>query len=141
MIVAIGSDHGGYNAKQEIIKNIFLNEKRSYMDFGTRTDDSCDYPDFAKEVCDDVAAGKSHLGILICGTGIGMSMVANRNPLIRAGLCKDVETAKLTRQHNNANVLCLGARVTDINDMIDIVQAFLSTEFEAGRHQIRIDKF
>jgi ribose 5-phosphate isomerase B len=141
MIVAIGSDHGGYNAKQEIIKNIFLNEKRSYMDFGTRTDDSCDYPDFAKAVCDDVAAGKSHLGILICGTGIGMSMVANRNPLIRAGLCKDVETAKLTRQHNNANVLCLGARVTDINDMIDIVQAFLSTEFEAGRHQIRIDKF
>ena len=141
MIVAIGSDHGGYNAKQEIIKNIFLNEKRSYMDFGTRTDDSCDYPDFAKEVCDDVAAGKSHLGILICGTGIGMSMVANRNPLIRAGLFKDVETAKLTRQHNNANVLCLGARVTDINDMIDIVQAFLSTEFEAGRHQIRIDKF
>ncbi len=141
MIVAIGSDHGGYNAKQEIIKNIFLNEKRSYIDFGTRTDDSCDYPDFAKAVCDDVAAGKSHLGILICGTGIGMSMVANRNPLIRAGLCKDVETAKLTRQHNNANVLCLGARVTDINDMIDIVQAFLSTEFEAGRHQIRIDKF
>ena len=141
MIVAIGSDHGGYNAKQEIIKNIFLNEKRSYMDFGTRTDDSCDYPDFAKAVCDDVAAGKSHLGILICGTGIGVSMVANRNPLIRAGLCKDVETAKLTRQHNNANVLCLGARVTDINDMIDIVQAFLSTEFEAGRHQIRIDKF
>ena len=141
MIVAIGSDHGGYNAKQEIIKNIFLNEKRSYMDFGTRTDDSCDYPDFAKAVCDDVAAGKSHLGILICGTGIGMSMVANRNPLIRAGLCKDVETAKLTRQHNNANVLCLGARVTDINDMIDIVQAFLSTEFEAGRHQIRSDKF
>jgi ribose 5-phosphate isomerase B len=70
-----------------------------------------------------------------------MSMVANRNPLIRASLCKDVETAKLTRQHNNANVLCLGARVTDINDMIDIVQAFLSTEFEAGRHQIRIDKF
>ncbi len=141
MIIALGSDHGGYEAKQEIIKNIFINEKRSYMDFGTRTENSCDYPDFARAVCDDIAAGKSHMGILICGTGIGMSMVANRNPLIRAGLCKDVETARLTRQHNDANVLCLGARVTDINDMIDIVQAFLSTEFEGGRHEKRIEKF
>lgn len=80
------------------------------------------------------------MGILICGTGIGMSMVANRNPLIRAGLCKDVETARLTRQHNNANVLCLGARVTDPFWIINIVDAFLNTEFEGGRHQGRIDK-
>ena len=141
MIIAIGSDHGGYEAKQELIKWITENRVASFMDFGTYSTDSCDYPDFAEGVCADIASGQSNFGILICGTGIGMSMVANRNPLIRAGLCKDVETAKLTRQHNNANVLCLGARVTDINDMIDIVQAFLSTEFEAGRHQIRIDKF
>ena len=141
MIVAIGSDHGGYNAKQEIIKNIFLNEKRSYMDFGTRTDDSCDYPDFAEGVCADIASGQSNCGILICGTGIGMSMAANRNPKIRAGLCKDVETAKLTRQHNDANVLCLGARVTTNKDIIEIVKAFLVTEFEGGRHEKRIKKF
>lgn len=140
MIIALGSDHGGFHTKQEIIKWIKEEKIASHMDFGTHSNESCDYPDFAKSVCDDVAAGKSHMGILICGTGIGMSMVANRNPLIRAGLCKDVETAKLTRQHNNANVLCLGARVTDPFWIINIVDAFLNTEFEGGRHQGRIDK-
>lgn len=141
MIIAIGSDHGGYQAKKEIIQHIIDTGLCSWMDFGTRNEDSCDYPDFAQAVCADVENGNSDYGILICGTGIGMSMSANRNPAIRAGLCKDVETAKLTRQHNNANVLCLGARVTEINDIIEIVDAFLKTEFEGGRHQNRIDKF
>ena len=141
MIIAIGSDHGGYQAKKEIIQHIIDTGLCSWMDFGTRNEDSCDYPDFAQAVCADVENGNSDYGILICGTGIGMSMSANRNPAIRAGLCKDVEPAKLTRQHNNANVLCLGARVTEINDIIEIVDAFLKTEFEGGRHQNRIDKF
>lgn len=140
MIIALGSDHGGFEAKRKIIEWIKKEKIASHLDFGTHNDESCDYPDFAKAVVDDVAWGSSHVGILVCGTGIGMSIKANRNPLIRAGLCKDVETAKLTRQHNNANVLCLGARVTDPDLIIDIVDAFLNTEFEGGRHQGRIDK-
>tara|TARA_B100000900_G_scaffold243601_1_gene207115 strand:- start:25 stop:456 length:432 start_codon:yes stop_codon:yes gene_type:complete len=140
MIIAIASDHGGFEAKREIVR--WITEKRisSFMDFGTHSGESCDYPDFAKSVCEDVALKQSHFGILVCGTGIGMSIAANRNPLIRAGLCKDVETAKLTRQHNNANVLCLGARVTPINEIIDICEAFINTEFEGGRHSKRIEK-
>ena len=141
MIIAIGSDHGGYEAKQELIKWITENRVASFMDFGTYSTDSCDYPDFAEGVCADIASGQSNCGILICGTGIGMSMAANRNPKIRAGLCKDVETAKLTRQHNDANVLCLGARVTTNKDIIEIVKAFLVTEFEGGRQEKRIKKF
>ena len=92
-------------------------------------------------VCDLVENTTADLGILVCGTGIGMSMAANRRPKIRAGLCKDVETAKLTRQHNNANVLCLGARVTDKHSIEPIVQAFISTDFEGGRHEKRLKKF
>tara|TARA_B110000908_G_scaffold169384_1_gene226423 strand:+ start:44 stop:469 length:426 start_codon:yes stop_codon:yes gene_type:complete len=140
MIIAIGSDHGGYQAKKEIIQHIKQSGLCSWMDFGTRNEHSCDYPDFAQAVCADVAEGRADLGILICGTGIGMSMAANRNPAIRAGLCKDVETAQLSRQHNNANVLCLGARVTGMSDILNIVNEFVRTEFEGGRHQKRIDK-
>lgn len=140
MIIALGSDHGGFEAKASIVKWITTNGIASFMDFGTYSEESCDYPDIAKPVCEDVAEGRSDIGILICGTGIGMSMTANRNPAIRAGLCKDVETATLTRQHNNANVLCLGARVTSTEDMIEIVKAFLNTEFEGGRHIQRLEK-
>ena len=140
MKIAIASDHGGYNYKEFL--NAYLKALgHATQDHGCDSDASVDYPDYAQLVCDDVAQGTADYGILICGTGIGMSMAANRNPKIRAGLCKDVETAQLTRQHNNANVLCLGARVTDINDIESIVDAFLDTEFEGGRHQKRIQKF
>jgi len=141
MIITLGSDHGGYQAKQSI-KN-WLKEQgiTSVKDYGTKSTESCDYPDFAGLVCEDVASGLSDYGILICGTGIGMSMAANRNPKIRAGLCNSVETAELTRQHNNANVLCLGARVTPIDDILTIVKTFLETKFEGGRHEKRIKKF
>ena len=141
MKIALGSDHGGYEAKAQVVKWITNNRIASFLDFGTHFNESCDYPDFAKTVCEDVATGRSDFGILICGTGIGMSITANRNPAIRAGLCKDVETATLTRQHNNANVLCLGARVTDHAWITNIVDAFLTTEFEGGRHLQRIGKF
>lgn len=140
MIIAIGCDHGGFEAKLEIVRWITEQKISSFMDFGTHSKESCDYPDFAKSVCEDVASKQSHFGILICGTGIGMSIAANRNPLIRAGLCKDVETAKLTRQHNNANILCLGARVTPMDQIVDICEAFINTEFEGGRHENRIEK-
>ena len=129
MIVTIASDHGGYKTK-EAISEWLLDQGHNVRDWGTDSEESCDYPDFANDVCELVADGGANFGILICGTGIGMSMAANRNPKIRAGLCKDTETAMLTRAHNNANVLCLGARVS----------AFLYTEFEGGRHQKRIEK-
>ena len=140
MKIAIASDHGGLQAKQEIILAL---HKLGHIirDFGTDSEESCDYPDFAKLVCELVASNGCAFGILICGTGIGMSMAANRNPKIRAGLCKDIQTAELTRQHNNANVLCLGARVTDLGNMIEIAKTFIATAFEGGRHQNRIDKF
>ena len=139
MKIAIASDHGGYHYKEAI--NAYLKALgHTTQDHGCDSDASVDYPDYAQSVCNDVAEQTSDYGILICGTGIGMSMAANRNPKIRAGLCKDVETAKLTRQHNDANVLCLGARVTDINSIESIVDAFLETEFEGGRHEKRIKK-
>ncbi len=140
MKIALGSDHGGYEAKAQVVKWITNNRIASFLDFGTHFNESCDYPDFAKTVCEDVATGRSDFGILICGTGIGMSITANRNPAIRAGLCKDVETATLTRQHNNANVLCLGARVTSTEDIIEITKTFLNTDFEGGRHTKRLEK-
>ena len=140
MIVTIASDHGGYRTK-ESISEWLLEQGHVVRDWGCDSEDSCDYPDFAKGVCELVADGGADFGILVCGTGIGMSMTANRNPKIRAGLCKDIETAQLTRAHNNANVLCLGARVTDSDFIEAIVDTFLSTEFEGGRHEKRIKKF
>jgi len=139
MIITIASDHGGYMAKKSI-KQWLYDQGHHVRDWGTKNEHSCDYPDYAKGVCELVAEAGADFGILVCGTGIGMSMTANRNPKIRAGLCKDVQTAELTRQHNNANVLCLGARVTDPTLINSIVQAFIHTEFEGGRHQKRIDK-
>ena len=139
MIVGIASDHGGYTLKEQISE--YLTRKdHTVKDFGAYSISSCDYPDYANLVCDAVEHNEVKYGILICGTGIGMSMVANRNPAIRAGLCKDTQTAMLTRQHNNANVLCLGARVTDHAWITNIVDTFLTTEFEGGRHQKRLEK-
>ena len=139
MIISLASDHGGYITKEAISKHL-TKQGHVIKDVGCFEEYSCDYPDYGKRACDMVAEGTADYGILVCGTGIGMSMVANRNPKIRAGLCKDTQTAMLTRQHNDANVLCLGARVTDPNWIYEIVKTFLTTEFEGGRHEKRIEK-
>ena len=139
MKIAIASDHGGYQIKH-MINEYLKSQQHSVADYGTHSDTSCDYPDFAIHVCAEVQHKTSELGILICGTGIGMCMIANRNPYIRAGLCKDPETATLTRQHNDANVLVLGGRTTSLNSAKKIIDAFITTEFEKGRHIQRLKK-
>ncbi len=140
MKVAIGSDHGGYGLKQEIAK---LLEKLGYTfkDYGNYDASSCDYNDIAKVVAKDVAEGKADRGILICGTGIGMSIQANKVKGIRAALVHDCFTAEMTRLHNDSNVLAMGGRVIGIDLALQIVKIWLETPFsEADRHQRRIDK-
>ena len=110
------------------------------MDLGTNSADSVDYPDYAKKVCEEIQKGNSDLGILICGTGIGMSLAANKFEGIRAACVSDVYSAKMSRNHNNANVLCIGARVIGDEVCKLIIKTFLENEFEAGRHQRRVDK-
>ena len=140
MHITIASDHAGFNLKQLIIPYLFsLNY--TVKDMGPENGvDSCDYPDFTQRVCDLVLASGG-LGILICGTGIGMSMAANRVPGIRAALCTSEFQARFSRKHNNANVLCLGGRVTGDALAKEIVAEFLAGEFEGGRHLARIQKF
>ena len=135
--IHIASDHAGVALKEQIISALH-DMGHETCDHGTQTTQSCDYPVFAHALCDAVAAEKG-TGILICGTGIGMSMAANRHPDIRAALCTTELHAMFSRQHNNANVLCLGARMTGDILAMAIVRTFLSTEFEGGRHQRRID--
>lgn len=138
-MIAIGCDHGGINLK-EIIKK-FLDEKGlEYEDFGTYSTDSCDYPDYAKAVCEGVLSGKCEKGILICGTGIGMSIAANKIDGIRAAHVTDTYSARMTKEHNNANVICLGERITGCDLALEIVNAYLNAEFQGGRHQNRVDK-
>lgn len=139
MKIAIGSDHGGYDLKEEI--KSYLSEKGfEAKDFGTDNRDSCDYPDYAIEVSEAVARGEFDRGILICGTGIGISISANKVPGIRCALVGDCFSAKATRQHNDSNVLALGGRVLGTGLALEIVDIWLSTEFEGGRHQNRINK-
>ncbi len=138
-MIAIGSDHGGYALKQEIMAHLKENGI-DYKDYGTMTTDSCDYPDYAETVCAAVNAGEARYGILICGTGIGISMAANKIHGIRAALCGDYFSAKYTRKHNDANVLCLGGRTIGAGLALELVDVFLSTAFEGGRHQTRVDK-
>lgn len=140
MKISIGSDHAGYVLKDFIV-DYLKQKKHTITDFGCNSSESVDYPDYAHKVCVDFIMKKCDYGILICGTGIGMSMAANKAAGIRAALCKDVYSAEMTRKHNNANILCLGARNTDPYIIIDIIDTFLNTEFEAGRHQIRVRKF
>lgn len=136
--VAIGSDHGGFRYKGIIIEH--LNSLGiECTDMGTFTSESCDYPVIAKKVALSVASGDYDRGILICGTGIGMSICANKVKGIRAALCSDTFSAHATREHNNSNILCLGERVIGQSLAIDIVDIWLKTEFEGGRHQRRID--
>lgn len=137
--IAIGADHAGYHAKETVKK--FL-EQAGYAvdDAGTWSEESVDYPDFARAVAERVACGKDHLGILACGTGIGVAITANKIPGIRAAMAHDAMTARLAREHNDANVLTLGGRVVDDAAAIEIVREFLKAQFAGGRHQRRLDK-
>lgn len=138
-MIAIGADHGGFELKEHIKKH--LDELGlEYKDYGTYSEESVDYPDCAKPVCEAVMDRTADKGILICGTGIGISIAANKHKGIRAALCGDVYSAKMTKVHNNANVLCLGGRVTGRELAFMIVDAWLNAEYEGGRHQARIDK-
>lgn len=136
--IAIGSDHGGFEYKEQILKHLRDNGFEC-IDVGTFSSESCDYPVIARKVTTKVISGEANRGILICGTGIGMSIVANKVQGIRAALCGDTFSAKASRAHNNSNVLCLGERVIGINLAMDIVDIWLKSEFEGGRHQRRVD--
>ena len=139
MKLALGCDHGGYPLMQEVKKH--LEEKGiEYTDFGTYSEESCDYPDFAEKAADAVKSGACDFGILVCGTGIGISIAANKIHGIRAALCSDSYSAEMTRRHNNANMLAMGARVIGAGQALKIVDTFLSTDFEGGRHERRIQK-
>lgn len=138
-MISIGCDHGGFELKNVLLK--YLTELGyEYKDCGTFTEESVDYPDIAKLVCEDVASCKSEFGILVCGTGIGMNMTANKYKGIRAAQCGDTFSAKMTRQHNNANVLTLGGRVIGPELAKEIVREFLTNEFLGGRHAVRVEK-
>ena len=137
-MIAIGSDHAGYELKEKIKE--YLNDNDiNYIDFGTNSTDSCDYPDFAKEVSKYVSQNENSKGILVCGSGIGVSIVANKTKNVRAALCYSSECAELSRKHNNANVLCLGARVIGAGVAMQLVDIFLTTEYEGGRHEKRVE--
>jgi len=139
MILAIGSDHAAFEAKKEI--SVFLGSLGyTVLDKGTFDETSCDYPDFAAAVAKAIQGGETSQGILICGTGIGMSIAANRFKGIRAALCYTPELAALSRQHNDANVLCLGARTQTLSDMQEIVKTWLANDWEGERHAQRLKK-
>ena len=138
-MLAIGCDHGGFELKTHIMAH--LRERGiAFQDFGCYDENSVDYPDIAERVGKAVAGGECEKGILICGTGIGISIAANKIKGIRAALCADVYSAQMTKRHNNANIICLGGRVTGRELAFMIVDAWLDAEFEGGRHQNRIDK-
>jgi len=140
MRIAIGCDHRGLNLKQFVIK-LIAEAEHSYEDFGCYTTESVDYPDIAKKVAEAVTRGYFECGILICDTGIGMSVAANKVKGIRAALCHDAFSARRARQHNDANILCLGAGEEEEQEPVaEIVNAFLTSEFEGGRHRRRVDK-
>ena len=139
MKIALACDHGGLNLKKQIIK--YLEEQGyEYIDYGTDSLESCDYPDFALPAAEAVAAGECERGILVCSTGIGVSIVANKVPGVRCPHCHDSYCAEFTRLHNDANVLALGEKVVGVGYAIKIVDTFLKTQFEGGRHQRRVDK-
>ncbi|OXZ35879.1 ribose 5-phosphate isomerase B [Finegoldia magna] len=139
MKIAIAADHGGFELKDSMVEYI-KSLRNEVVDLGTNSADSVDYPDYAKKVCEEIQKENSDLGILICGTGIGMSLAANKFEGIRAACVSDVYSAKMSRNHNNANVLCIGARVIGDEVAKLIIKTFLENEFEAGRHQRRVDK-
>lgn len=139
MNIAIGSDHRGFKHKEAI--NKFL-AKLGYqvVDYGCYSEEPCDYPDFGLAVAQSVSEGMSEYGVLICATGIGMAIVANKLPKVRAAVCWDQETVLASRQHNSANILCLGSKYLEIKAMEELIQLWLKTAFEGGRHLRRTDK-
>jgi ribose 5-phosphate isomerase B len=136
--IAFGCDHGGFAYKNEIIDRLVKNGY-TVIDCGTDSSASVDYPAFADKVCKEITSANADLGILVCGTGIGMSMAANKHAGIRAACCENTFSARMTRMHNDANVLCLGARVIGIELAHDMIDLFVTTEFEGGRHQNRVN--
>ena len=139
MTIAIASDHGGFELKDILID--YLGEKgHSIINLGTDSPESVDYPDYAKSCCDEVLSKRADFGILVCGTGVGISIAANKIDGIRCGLCPSKEIAALVKQHNNANVIALGGRFTSPEEAKAIVDSYMAAEFEGGRHQIRVDK-
>ena len=137
-MIALGCDHGGFERMQSVKKHL---EERGieYKDFGTYDTNSCDYPEFGRAAAQAVANGECEKGIVICTTGIGISIVANKVKGVRCALCSETTTARLTREHNDANVLCFGARVVGPGVAVEMTDTFLSTEFLGGRHQARVD--
>lgn len=137
MKLAIGADHGGYELKKAVIAHL---EKKGYecVDYGCDSPERCDYPIYGERVGRAVAGGECELGVLICGTGIGISLAANRVPGIRAAVCSETYSAQLTREHNNANIIAFGARVVGEGTALAIVDAFLNAEFQGGRHAERV---
>lgn len=139
MRIAIGSDHGGFRLKQEII-SVLREESVEFHDFGTFSTDSCDYPDVALIVAEAVAGGEYTCGVLVCGTGIGVSIAANKVPGIRAALCHDTFSARMSREHNDANILTLGERIIGPGLAREIVRTWLNSDFAGGRHARRVEK-
>ena len=137
--ICISSDHAGFKLKENI-KNLLINKKISIIDLGPRNNNSVDYPDYAKKVANRVKSKKSDVGILVCGSGTGMSISANKIRGIRAAVCYNIRSTRLCRQHNNANILCLGSRFTPKKMANKILAIFLKTKFEGGRHMKRIKK-
>lgn len=140
MKIVLAADHGGYELKEAIQKDLVLTGYQ-VVDVGCFSNDSVDYPDFVEKAVERIVAGECQMGVLVCGTGIGVSMAANRHRNIRAANCSNIYTAKMSREHNDANVLCLGARVLEPSAAIAMVRVWLTTEFTGGRHTTRIAKF
>ncbi len=138
MKIAIGNDHAAVEMKNEI-KAYLESKGHEVINFGTDTSDSCDYPVYGQKVAEAVASGQAEEGVLICGTGIGISLAANKVPGIRAAVCSEPVSARLTKQHNDANIIAFGARIVGLEEAKAIVDAFFDAEFEGGRHQRRID--
>jgi len=138
-IVALGADHAGFELK-EALKAWLIDQSYQVLDYGTHSTDSVDYPDYAAQVADAVADQKVDRGVLICGTGIGMTIAANKVAGVRAALCSDLYTARMSREHNDANVLTLGGRLMSAEMAVDILRMWLGAEFAGGRHQRRVDK-
>ena len=136
--ILIGSDHAGYELKLKVIEHL---RELGYtpIDVGNDSLESCDYPIFANRLCEGIQEGKAPLGILVCGTGIGMSLVANKHKGIRAACCSDTFSARLTREHNDANVLCFGSRVVGMGLAFDLVDNFLSAKYQGGKHAKRVE--
>ncbi len=135
-MIAVGSDHAGFELKQELLRHL---KERGFetTDYGTYSEQSCDYPDYARKVADAVVQGQAQTGLLVCGTGIGMSMAANKVKGIRAAVLSDAFSARATREHNDANILCLGARVVDTQTAVKLLDIFLDTPFSNGENHVR----